>query len=42
MRTQEGASMSITPLEPISGYGTLPHFINDGSAASRYADLKCY
>jgi hypothetical protein len=23
------------PLEPISGYGTLPPFINDGSAASR-------
>jgi hypothetical protein len=23
------------PLEPISGYGTLPHFINDGSGASR-------
>ena len=32
------AQTSNLPLEPISGYGTLPHFINDGSAASRYPD----
>ena len=30
------AQTSNPPLEPISGYGTLPHFINVGSAASRY------